>query len=78
MKTSYTYRFIPPSCHPPFKAVTRRTFGRFDRWTEPMGLCHVRYAVFRNRRSELLIPEYDLTPETKEAIARATGPEGQP
>ena len=33
-----------------------------------MGPRNVRYAAFRNRVTSILIPEYDLTPETRKAI----------
>lgn len=33
-----------------------------------MGIANVPYAIFRNRATELLIPVYDLTKETKDRI----------
>jgi len=65
---SYTYRYTIPSLKLPFKTVIRRTRGTFNRITEPMGCFGFRYAVFLNRRSEVLVPVHDLTPETKERI----------
>jgi len=47
----------------------RRTKGKFCGWTEPMGILNVRYAIFRNRCSEILVPIYCLTKETKERIS---------
>ena len=67
----YTYKYVEPSTAGPFVARIRYTRGRFSGWTKPMGFLNVRYAVFRNRASELLIPEYDLTAETKAAIPPA-------
>lgn len=51
----------------------RRTSGRFAGWTKPTGLLSVRYAIFRNRAGVVLVPEYLLTAETKQAIARLRG-----
>ena len=68
----YTYRYIDPNnLEPPFHTKTRRTYGTFVRMTGPMGIPNVPYAIFRTRCGELLIPEYDLTSETKAAIAKA-------
>lgn len=64
----YTYKFIPPSVTPPYKTVIRKTRGEFHRIEGPMGPFQFRYAVFRNRRSEVLVPLHDLTPETKARI----------
>lgn len=65
----YTYRWIDPKTWKPgVKPVIRFTRGTFAGWTAPMGLANVPYAMFRNRSSELFIPIYDLTPETKAKI----------
>jgi hypothetical protein len=44
------------------------TRGRFAFWTEPTGLLNVRYAVIHRERSDILIPVYCLTAESKRAI----------
>jgi hypothetical protein len=67
---SYTYRYRDPRVIGPCEVKVKHTRGCFDGWTEKMGIAHVRYAIFRNQASELLIPEYDLTPETKLAIGK--------
>ena len=64
----YTYKWIKPSSNPPFIKRIRFTRGKFCGWTPPMGLVNVPYAIFRNRASEVLVPIYDLTPETRAAI----------
>jgi len=66
----YTYKWIDPSDKPPFTKRIRWTRGTFSGWTPPTGLVNVPYAVFRNRASEVLIPLYDLTPETLAAIGK--------
>ncbi|MCL4538014.1 MAG: hypothetical protein M1378_00165 [Bacteroidetes bacterium] len=48
--------------------MVRFTKGKYIETTEPMGVFRFRYAVFRNQRSEVLVPVHDLTPETKKAI----------
>lgn len=58
----YTYRDINN------KQRIRRTRGQFAGWTEPTGLLNVRYAIFRNRCGDVLVPRYLLTEETKRAI----------
>jgi len=70
----YSYFWIDPKSHPPYHKQIRHTRGQFVRMTPPMGIANVPYAVFRNRRSEWLIPEYDLTPQTRAAIAEAEKP----
>lgn len=65
----YTYKYVEPSARPPFRSRIRFTRGQYVKTTEPCGPFGFRYAVFRNRRSEVLIPIHDLTPETKAAIA---------
>jgi hypothetical protein len=61
MKTKYTYRDFETK-------KPRWTRGQFREWTEPTGLLNVRYAVIDRERSELFIPEYCLTPETRRAF----------
>lgn len=63
----YTYYAVDSSMFPSKKKV-RFTRGTFAGWTSRMGVANVRYAIFRNTATELLIPVYDLTKETKEAI----------
>lgn len=46
----------------------RRTRGKFVGWQRG-GPLNVRYAVFQNRRSAVLVPEYCLTSETRKALA---------
>jgi len=53
----------------------KRTRGRFAGWTQPTGLLQVRYAIFRNRYSDILVPEYCLTPETRLAVEAITAAE---
>jgi len=71
---SYTYKWIQPSCSPSWTTKIRSTRGTFAGWTGKTGLLKVHYAVFRNRRSELLIPIYDLTAETKERLGKPKPP----
>lgn len=47
-----------------------KTRGRFSGWTEPIGPLKARYAIFSNPKGEVLVPEYLLTKETKQAISR--------
>lgn len=68
----YTYFYIEPACKPPFRKRVRYTLGKFVRITGPMGCFGFRYALFRNRASEVLIPVHDLTDETREAISKLT------
>lgn len=63
----YTYNFVDPGFGP-FKKRVRFTRGTFAGWTPRMGPVNVRYAIFRNKATELLIPVYDLTKETKDRI----------
>ena len=65
---NYTYFYVDPSDHPPFKKRVRFTRGKFVCITEPTGGFGFRYAVFANRASEVYVPVHDLTPETKCAI----------
>lgn len=47
----------------------RWTRGNFVGWTESTGLLNARYAIFQRPRSDLLVPEYLLTKESKQTIA---------
>lgn len=67
---SYTYFDIDPILGPSYKPLVRRTRGEYVGTTEPCGPHGFRYAVFRNRASEVRVPVQDLTPETKEKIAK--------
>ena len=67
----FTYNYVEPSVTGPFKKRVRFTRGRYVKTTEPLGTFGFRYAIFRNRASEVLIPLHDLTPETKAALAAA-------
>lgn len=68
----YTYKHVEPSVRPPFKTKIRRTRGEFVKVTGPCGVYGFRYAIFKNRASEIWIPVHDLTTETK-ALLRAKG-----
>jgi len=46
----------------------RKTRGAFKEFTAPLDLIGSRYAIFELPASTLLVPEYLLTKETKEAI----------
>ena len=46
----------------------KRTRGEFAGWTDLMEPLNVKYAIFRNRVNEVLVPEYLLTSETLERI----------
>ena len=51
--------------------VTRQvrwTRGTFVGWTEETGLLKARYAIFRRKRGDLLIPHYCLWPATRAMI----------
>jgi hypothetical protein len=61
----YTYKDIAAE-----NGRIRFTRGRFAGFTEPTGLLNVRYAIFQNSRSSVLMPGYVLTRETKEAIRK--------
>jgi hypothetical protein len=43
---------------------TRRTSGKFLKWTKPTGILETPYAVFQRSKSVLLIPKFLLTEET--------------
>jgi len=49
-----------------------RTRGLFIGWTLPSGIVGAPYAIFQRRRSNLFIPEYLLTSETKKRIDDGT------
>lgn len=49
-----------------------RTCGIFVGWTRPTGLLNVAYAIFQRPHSQLVIPEYLLTKQTKERISNGT------
>lgn len=44
------------------------TRARFAGWTNPTGLLNVRYAIFKRKWKDLLVPEYLLTKETMELL----------
>jgi len=48
------------------------TSGIFSGWTKPTGLLGAAYAIFQRPHSQLLIPEYLLTRETREKINNGT------
>lgn len=48
----------------------RRTHGAFESWQGPTGPLNVFYAVFRTRATVLCVPEYALTPETRQRLPR--------
>ena len=50
----------------------KHTRGKFAGWTGKTGLLNVRYAIFSNRAGDVLVPEYCLTPATKEKIKRTS------
>jgi hypothetical protein len=70
MNAKYTYWYLEPSDKPPFKKRKRFTRGRYIETTEPTGCFGFRYAIFHNRASDVWIPTFDLTDETREAIAQ--------
>jgi tetraacyldisaccharide-1-P 4'-kinase len=47
----------------------KRTRGTFSGWTLPQGPLRARYAVFKNPKGEVIVPEYCLTKETRANIA---------
>ena len=49
----------------------RFTKGIFIGWTAGAGIIQVKYAIFKTRASEILVPEYLLTKETKAQIKEA-------
>ena len=46
----------------------RFTRGTFAGWTKPAGFLKVRYAIIKRRCSNLLIPEYSLTPDSRKEL----------
>jgi hypothetical protein len=69
---SYSYKFLDPSVvlTPGTKPKIRRTNGLYDR-TVMRNFGHgVKFVcvVFKNRRSEVEIPIFDLTTETKSKL----------
>ena len=52
----------------------RHTRGIFAGWTEPTGLVGVPYAIFRNPRGEVLVPEYCLPPEVRRTLKETPCP----
>jgi hypothetical protein len=54
---------------------TRRTGGTFAGWTPPTGPHNTPYAIFRNKRSDNLIPHYLLTTQTRRRIGSPPQPE---
>jgi hypothetical protein len=75
---AYTYKFTPPAVRGPYRSQIRRTRGAFVCITEPMGCFGFRYAVFRNRSSEVLVPLHDLTVQTRERIRALLGADDGP
>ena len=57
----YTYKDI-------LTGKIRYTQGTFTGWTQGTGLIGCRYAIFSTRKTQVLVPEYLLTREAKEAI----------
>ena len=49
-----------------------RTQGLFVGWTRPTGLLGIPYAIFRRPHSNLIIPKYLLTKQTRERIDNNT------
>lgn len=47
---------------------THHTNGIFQGWTPKTGPLNVPYAKFRTPKTEILIPSYCLTKETRQAI----------
>ena len=52
---------------------TKRTRGKFVGWTGPTGILNVPYAIFRNRRGDVLVPRYLVTKETLIRIGKPPG-----
>jgi len=50
----------------------RWTQGKFGGWTPPTGLLNIKYAIFVRRSDTLLVPEYCLAHETKQALQQST------
>lgn len=47
---------------------TRRTFGVFDKWEGPTGPLNAYYAIFKTRRTFVCVPEYCLTPDSRQRL----------
>ena len=47
----------------------KRTKGTFSGWTPKQGPLNARYAIFKNPKGEILVPEYCLTEETRKNIS---------
>ena len=47
----------------------RKTSGIFKGWTNKTGPLNVRYAIFKRPKSTLFIPEYCLTPLTRQILS---------
>lgn len=47
---------------------TKKTRGKFAGWTPKQGPLSVRYAIFKNKKSEIMVPEHCLPKNTKEDI----------
>lgn len=58
----YTYRDMATG-------KIKRTRGKFAGWTDPTWPFVSTCAIFQNRCSVLYVPECDLTPETRAALA---------
>ena len=46
----------------------KRTRGEFIGWTDLIAPLNIKYAIFRNRVNEVLVPDYLLTRETLDRI----------
>lgn len=61
MSEKYTY-------HDRDTGKLRFTRGTFVGWTPATGLLEAQYAIFRTPSTDVMVPEYLLTKETKEKI----------
>lgn len=52
---------------------TKKTFGKFGGFTNPTGPLDIKYAIFKNRCSDLFVPIYCLTAETMNSIKKQKG-----
>ncbi len=48
----------------------RQTRGHFEGWSERTGPLQVRYAIFRNPRGCVCVPEYCLDAETRRTLGK--------
>jgi len=64
MCDAYTYRDV-------LSGKTRRTRGQFERWDGPTGLLKAYYAIFRTPKTVVCVPEYCLTPESRERLPKS-------